>query len=235
MNQLVIIVPAYNEEEAIEKTLRELIIVLGSCAIILVVDDGSVDKTNKIARMCGVDVIRLLHNQGTGNAFRRGVCWAMEHDYDYAVQMDADGQHDARYVDRLMQTMVQEDADMVVGNRFFSGSKYKTPLSRLVAIRILALLQWWRTGEYIADPTSGFRLFNQKGMKFIGKFGTGRWPEAFLLSSAIENGLKVVGIDVEMRHRVVGRSKLNGISGFRCFVANAFRLLADHGKHNTRE
>lgn len=199
-----ILVPAYNEEEALPGVLKELDAVLPD-ADVLVVDDGSRDATSQVAREAGVLVATLPFNLGIGGALRTGFRYALRHGYDRAVQFDGDGQHDPREVAALLEAL-GAGADMVVGSRFAGReATYTVGRARGGAMRLLRLLVMLVAGQRFTDTSSGFRAFNRRAITVFAE----TYPleyldsvEALLLASYA--GLSVREVPVRMRARAGG-------------------------------
>lgn len=155
-NNVLVIVPAFNEQESIGAVLQTL---MDHNYQVLVVDDGSVDKTRLIAQEAGVDVLTLPFNLGVGGALRAGFKFAVRHGYRAVVQVDADGQHDASQIVSLMENANESSAHLVLGSRFQrSTESMRVPIVRRQVMRLLSALASRATGTTITDATSGFRL-----------------------------------------------------------------------------
>jgi glycosyltransferase involved in cell wall biosynthesis len=155
-DNVLVIVPAFNEQESISAVLRTL---LDNDYQILVVDDGSVDQTRLIAQGAGVSVLTLPFNLGVGGALRAGFKFAVRNQYRAVVQVDADGQHDASQIVSLIETANESGAHLVLGSRFQRSAESMTvPVVRRQVMRLLSALASRATGTTITDATSGFRL-----------------------------------------------------------------------------
>jgi glycosyltransferase involved in cell wall biosynthesis len=155
-DNVLVIVPAFNEQESISAVLRTL---LDNKYQILVVDDGSVDKTRSLAQGAGVSVLTLPFNLGVGGALRAGFKFAVRNQYRAVVQVDADGQHDASQIVSLIETANESGAHLVLGSRFQRSAESMTvPVVRRQVMRLLSALASRATGTTITDATSGFRL-----------------------------------------------------------------------------
>jgi glycosyltransferase involved in cell wall biosynthesis len=154
-----IVIPAFNEEEALPTVLENLQQRVPEFAVI-VVDDGSADGTQRVALEAGVVCLRLPFNLGIGGALRAGFRYAVEHDFDRAVQFDADGQHDAAQITTLTVGL-DEGADMVIGSRFMGEGAYKVGFARGGAMSALRLATRVLTGQRFSDTSSGFRAISR--------------------------------------------------------------------------
>ena len=163
-----IIIPAYNEELNIEKTVNK-IKKYNNCSKntidYIIINDGSTDNTKEICDKNKFNVINLIHNLGIGGAVQTGYKYALENNYDIAIQFDGDGQHDEKYIDSLIKE-IENGADFVIGSRFIENlSQFKSSSTRRIGIKILSILIKICTGKKIYDPTSGFRASNKKVIK----------------------------------------------------------------------
>ena len=155
-DDVLVIVPAFNEQESIGAVLRTL---RDNNYEVLVVDDGSLDNTRSIAQEAGVDVLTLPFNLGVGGALRAGFKFAVRNQYRAVVQVDADGQHDASQIVSLIETANESGAHLVLGSRFQRSAESMTvPVVRRQVMRLLSALASRATGTTITDATSGFRL-----------------------------------------------------------------------------
>ncbi len=204
MNVLVII-PAYNEEESIVSTVEELQRDAPGLDF-LVVNDGSSDGTRDLCRARGYTLLDLPVNLGLTCGFQAGCQYAVTHGYDAAIQFDADGQHEPRYIAPMIACMEREEADIVIGSRFVSEKKSFS--ARMIGSRLISGMIRLTTGARIADPTSGMRLFNRRALEaFASKNDFG--PEPDSVAYLIRKGAKAAEVQVEMRERVAGESYLN--------------------------
>ena len=153
-----VVVPAYQEEQALPGTLKELHDVVPELDV-LVVDDGSRDATAKVAAAADVTVARLPFNLGVGAAVRTGLRYAVDNGYQRVVVVDADGQHDPATIASMLSAL-DDGADMVIGSRFTSGSSSDVGRTRSRAMKSLHRVVRWQTGQSFTDTTSGFRAFD---------------------------------------------------------------------------
>ena len=161
--------PAFNEEGSVGAVVEE-IRAADEGMDVLVVDDGSRDATAQVARAHGAHVVRLPFNLGIGGAVQTGYRYAREHGFDVAVQVDGDGQHDARELAALLAPVLAGDADLAVGSRFADGSgAYRAPLPRRIGIRLFARTISRITGQRVTDTTSGFRAANRRAIALFAE------------------------------------------------------------------
>jgi glycosyltransferase involved in cell wall biosynthesis len=217
-----VIIPAYDEEDALPATLAELRRAQPTVEI-AVVDDGSADRTADVARAGGAAVLSLPFNLGVGGAVRTGLRCADEWGYDRALVVDADGQHDARGIERLLAAL-DDGADLVIGSRFAEGAPgYEVGRLRRGAMQLLARIVRVRTGQRFTDVTSGYRGLSRRAIEILAA----EYPAEFLADTVEallivhDLGGRVVEVPVPMRPRVGGVPSTRGI----VLVLNYLRLL----------
>ena len=199
------VVPAFNEEASVARTIEELREAHPDLDI-LVVDDGSGDRTAAIARRAGALVCQLPYNLGVGGAMRAGYRYALRHRYDAAVQVDADGQHDPTYLKLLIDGL--ETHDIVVGARFAGEGEYRARGPRRWAMRLLAFTLSRLAHNKMTDVTSGFRAANRRAIRVFAD----HYPAEYLgdtvesLVIAIRAGCTVTQVPVHMRVRAGGQA-----------------------------
>lgn len=203
--RLLVIIPAYNEEESISSTVDELTSTLPGVDYV-VVNDGSKDGTERICLEHGYNYVSLPVNSGLTVGFQTGMKYALRNGYNYALQFDADGQHRPEYISKMLDLAVAEDVDIVVGSRFVN--KCKEVSARMLGSRIITVAIKLTTGKRVADPTSGMRMFNRKMIeRFANDDSLNPEPES--ISYLMKKGAKVREVQVEMRERQAGESYLN--------------------------
>jgi glycosyltransferase involved in cell wall biosynthesis len=211
MADLLVIVPALNEEAALEAVVAGTRHALG--AEVVVVDDGSTDRTGEVARAAGGVVLRHPFNLGVGAAVRTGLRYAVENGYETVLQLDGDGQHDPDEARLLLDRLERGDVDVVIGSRFEHG--YACSRSRRLIMRILASIVSRRLGTPVTDTTSGFRAFGGPAVGYFARVYPADYlsdtVEALLL--AADGGLRVAEVPVRMRHRTTGTASTNVVSG----------------------
>ena len=211
MANLLVIVPALNEEGAITEVVEGIRRSLA--ATVVVVDDGSNDATGRLARRAGAVVLRHPFNLGVGAAVRTGLRYAVEHGYETVLQMDGDGQHDPADGAVLLTRLQQGEVDVVVGSRFEFG--YSVGRARRLVMRFLASVVSRRLRTTITDTTSGFRAFGRRAVDhYAAVYPTDYLSdtvEALLL--AADAGLVVAEVPVHMRRRSTGTASTNPVTG----------------------
>lgn len=202
MFKTLLIIPAYNEEGSLKNTVDSL----GGLSVdYLIVNDGSKDGTVQVCRDNQYPFLDLSTNLGLAGAFQAGMKYAYRHDYDCAIQFDADGQHLPEYVTPLIDAI--KENDIVIGSRFLDKKKPRT--LRMFGSNLIALAIRITTGKKLTDPTSGMRAFNKRMIKHLA-LGLNYGPEPDTVSYLIKRaGAKVAEIPVEMADRISGESYLN--------------------------
>lgn len=202
--KLLVIIPAYNEQDCIVQTVTEL---QKTCPEYdyVVINDGSKDNTKKLCLEHGFNLIDLPVNIGLTGGFQTGMKYALRHGYDAAVQFDADGQHVPTYLKDLAAKMEETGADIVIGSRFVTEKKSKS--MRMIGSRLICSIMKLTGGEAISDPTSGLRMYNRKMIEvFATKSDFG--PEPDSIAYLMRKGAHVAEVQVEMRDRQAGESYL---------------------------
>jgi glycosyltransferase involved in cell wall biosynthesis len=203
--RILAVVPAFNEEASVGRTVTELKETYVDLDVI-VVDDGSWDGTARTARLAGALVCPLPFNLGVGGAMRAGYRYALRHGYDAAVQVDADGQHDPAYLKTLIDAL--DTADIVVGARFAGEGDYRARGPRRWAMRLLAFALSRLARTRMTDVTSGFRVANRRAIRIFAD----HYPAEYLgdtvesLVIALRSGCTVTQVPVAMRARTGGQA-----------------------------
>ena len=201
-----ILVPAYNEAENIERVINNIIIHYPQYDYV-VINDGSTDATRKVCARNGYNFLDLPVNVGLSGAIKSGMRYANYYGYDYVVQLDGDGQHDPKYVKSMLDKMAETKCDIVIGSRF--KEKKKPISSRMIGSQLITAAIWITTrGKRIEDVTSGMRLFNKKMIKRFG-YDMHYSPEPDTLAYLLNCGVKIEEVQVEMHDRVAGVSYLD--------------------------
>src|SRR6476661_3820347 len=204
------IVPALNEEGSDGRVIDE-IRAFDPGFDIVVVDDGSTDRTAGIAADRGAHVLRLPFNLGIGGAVQTGYRFAFERGYDVAVQVDGDGQHDAAQLPLILEPVVSGQADLCVGSRFASGSGYQSSFMRRLGIRLFAWVVSAVVRQKVTDTTSGFRAVNRKGIALFAADYPHDYPEVEATIMCVKHKLRLREVPVEMRERAGGESSITAL------------------------
>lgn len=207
---LLLLIPVYNEEESLGAVLEEIrqAHLEGD---VLLIDDGSTDRTAEVARQAGFEVLPLGRNRGYGAALVCGYREALDRGYEVLVQLDGDGQHDPAQVGDLLSRLQPGDVDMVFGSRLLSGGGHKTSLFRRVGIAFFVWLGRWLARSPITDPTSGFAAMNRRGMTFLAEHTPSDYPDLNVRLALERGGVRVAEVPVVMRQRLAGVSQTQGL------------------------
>ena len=206
--KILVIVPAYNESEIIADTVKNIREKAPETDI-LVVNDGSVDDTLQILQNCGVNHLNLRTNLGIGGAVQSGYVYARENNYDYAVQIDGDGQHDPAFIMPMIRWMEKEKIDVGIGSRFIEGEGFQSSSMRRFGIRFLSRLIRMTCGADIKDVTSGFRIVNKRFIDLFAKDYSDDYPEPDAILTVAFNHGKIAEYPVVMRERTTGESSIS--------------------------
>jgi glycosyltransferase involved in cell wall biosynthesis len=204
------IVPAYNEEECIARVIDE-IRAFDRDLDIVVVDDGSRDRTAAVAEARGAHVVRLPFNLGIGGAVQTGFRYAFEQGFRLAVRVDGDGQHDPSQLGLLLDPVLSDEADIVVGSRFLGRNGYKSSRPRRAGITILAKVISLLVGRRVTDPTSGFQALNRHAIALFAADYPHDIPEVEAVLLLHKHRLRMAEVQVEMRERAGGRSSISAL------------------------
>lgn len=204
MSDIIVIIPAYNEEENIVRVVDNLINNFPQFDYV-VINDGGTDNTSKLCHEHGYNIVDLPINLGLAGAFQTGMKYAYEYGYKYAIQFDADGQHLPEYI-QPMKDKMDEGYDIVIASRFVTEKKPKS--LRMLGSNMISLAIRLTTGKKIKDPTSGMRMFNRAIIKELA-FNINYEPEPDTVSYFIKQGAKVVEVQANMEERIAGESYLN--------------------------
>ena len=203
-----IIIPAYNEQESIKKTVEDIMEKAPHFDYI-VINDCSTDKTKEICETEEFNVIHLPVNLGIGGAVQTGYLYAARNGYDIAVQVDGDGQHDPQFLSKMADYMEAEHADMVIGSRFIDKEGFQSSGARRVGIKYFTMLIKFLTGTKITDPTSGLRMVNREIIELFAEEYPKDYPEPESVVAILRRKKKVLEIPVIMRERSGGVSSIS--------------------------
>lgn len=213
MKKILLIIPAYNEEKSILNVVNKIYNYnkeINTKYDVVVINDGSSDNTEKILCENNINHIKLISNLGIGGAVQTGYKYALENDYDIAVQFDGDGQHDIRYVRDIIKPIIDNDANMVIGSRFIdkSTSKFKSSKARQIGIKMISFFIKLVTSKKIYDTTSGFRAVDKELIKKFSNSYPVEYPEPVSTTEILKKGYKVEEVAVSMNERETGISSI---------------------------
>ena len=229
----VAIVPAFNEEHTVPTVIDE-IRAFDAGLDIVVIDDGSSDRTAEVAAAKGAHVLRLPFNLGIGGAVQTGFRYAYENGFDLAVRVDGDGQHDPAQLGKVVEPVLRGEADIVVGSRFAgeSGDGYRSSRSRRVGIRILATVVSWIVGQRVTDPTSGFQALNRRGVTLFARDYPHDYPEVEATVMVFRHQLRLAEVPVAMRERARGKSSISALGSIYYMTKVLLALFVDLFRRN---
>lgn len=211
--KVLLIIPAYNEEENILNTYNKIKKYNTDNKTnydIIVINDGSRDNTENILDENNIPHITLIHNLGIGGAVQTGYKYAYENEYDIAVQFDGDGQHDINYVKNIIEPIIKGRADFVIGSRYIdkTTSKFKSTVARQLGIKLISNFIKMVTHKKIYDTTSGFRACNKKIIKEFSIEYPLEYPEPITTAELLKKGYSVSEVAVSMNERTGGQSSI---------------------------
>lgn len=205
---VILLIPAYNEEKSIVNTVEELCQDYPQYDFIII-NDGSTDGTMEIIQQHGYPYLSLCSNLGIGGAIQTGYQYAAKHAYDIAVQFDGDGQHDPAYIDMLIRPLMMCKADISIGSRFIARTGFQTTVMRRLGNRIIAGIIHLCCGVTVTDSTSGFRAANRKAIELFARDYAHDYPEPEAIVTASLHGLRICDCAVRMKSRSNGKSSIN--------------------------
>lgn len=209
--KLLVYIPALNEETNIEKVIRQIPNAMSGIVSVncLVVDDGSTDKTAEVAKAAGAYVVSHSRNQGVGMAFQSAVQYAWDNAYDILVGIDADGQFDPAEIPMLIQPLLHNQADMVVGNRFTNGRPEYMPPIKYSGNRMVASLVSSISNQKFQDVSCGFRAYNREALLRLNVFEKFTYTHESILSLVFQ-GLRVLELPISIRYYPDRQSRVAG-------------------------
>ena len=230
MKKLLIIIPAFNEEDSIEKLLDEIeSLKFPIHTDIIVINDCSTDRTSPILKRRKVPHVNLPVNTGIGGAVETGFKYALLNNYDYAVQVDGDGQHQPADIPKLLDAMLGSSSDIVIGSRFIDRNGFQSSTARRMGIRFFKRLIRVLCGITITDATSGFRMYNKKSLELLANAYPDEYPEPESIVILQLKKFKISEVPVVMRERTAGKSSIKAFSSiyymFKVSLAIIFSFI----------
>jgi glycosyltransferase involved in cell wall biosynthesis len=227
-----VLVPVYNEAEALPGLLEELREQAPSCDV-LVINDGSTDDSAAVARAAGYPVLDLCLNLGIGGAVQAGFKYALEHGYAIVVQVDGDGQHPPSEIERIVGPVRAGACEMAIGSRFLDSEEDKGDFFRRQGTRLLSWLCTLFTGQRITDATSGFRAYGRRAFRYLADYYPADYPEPEAIVLVRRRGLSIQEVPVRMRPRQGGRSSISGFQSIYYMAKVSLALLLAVFKQGT--
>ena len=226
MARVLIIIPAYNEEESLEHVLEAVRTSMPQARIV-VINDGSQDRTGAIAQGLGCDVIHLPYNIGIGAAEQTGFRFALRQGYDIVIRNDGDGQHNPAEIPLLLEGLLNSNADVVIGSRYLENRGYVTPRFRRLGISILSGFISAICRSRFTDPTSGFRAFNRRAITLCAWLYPQDYPEPESVVMFQRAGLRVREIPVTMNPRYGGQSSIRNLDSAYYMIKVLLAIFVD--------
>ena len=219
-----IIIPAYNEEKCIKKVVDNVLEVNNNVDV-LVVNDGSKDDTLIEAKKTKAKVLNLPFNLGIGGAVQAGYLYAYKNNYDVAIQLDGDGQHNPKYIEEMVSIIKENKAEMVIGSRFIEETGYNQTFARMFGIRIIRVIMKIFTGKKIFDPTSGYRAVNKRIIKKFSENYPYDYPEPDTNMRLLKEKVQIMEIPVEMHNRETGKSSITPLKSIYYMIKVTLAML----------
>lgn len=204
----IIIIPAYNEEENIERTVNAIQKSAQGFDYVII-NDCSTDDTRKICEEKEFNIVNLPINLGIGGAVQTGYKYAYENGYDVAVQVDGDGQHDPEFLNTMADYLIEHQVDMVIGSRFIEKKGFQSSITRRMGIQFFSKLIKVLTGKKITDPTSGLRMIGRNVMEIFSEDYPRDYPEPESIVAVLRKNMKIEEIPVVMLERQGGVSSIS--------------------------
>jgi hypothetical protein len=224
--RVLVIIPALNEEASLARVIGNVRAAVPQ-ADVVVINDGSRDNTAQVAELAGAFVVSLPYNLGIGAAMQTGFLFAGRGGYDYAIQVDGDGQHDPHEVGEILEPILAGEADVVAGARYIEDRGYITPWPRRVGIIILATLISLIVRRRVTDPTSGFRASNRKAIEHCAELYPSDYPEPESVVQFARAGVRMKEVPVTMNARYGGQSSITPFRSFYYMVKVVLAIFID--------
>lgn len=222
----IVIIPAYNEEKSIVKTVNDIKENAKGFDYVIV-NDCSTDRTLEICKENNLCVLNLPINLGIGGAVQTGYLYAYKNGYDYAVQFDGDGQHDAKFLGEMRNYMESHDVDLLIGSRFIEKEGFQSSGLRRFGIKYFSHLIKLLTGVRITDPTSGMRMANRSVMEIYANCYPKDYPEPESAVAILNVGKKIEEYPVVMREREEGVSSISPIRSVYYMIKVTLAILVE--------
>lgn len=222
--KVLVIIPAYNEAANIKAVVENLVCNYPQYDYV-VINDGSTDDTETICRQNGFNYISHPVNLGIGGGVQTGYLYAKKNNYDIAVQIDGDGQHDPKYIKNVIEPIERGRADIVIGSRFIERTGFQSSAARRLGIRFLSNLIRIFSGVRIKDVTSGFRAVNRNIINFYARDYAQDYPEPEAIIAGAIHGARIQEVPVQMKERNAGQSSINPLRSFYYMLKVSLTIL----------
>jgi glycosyltransferase involved in cell wall biosynthesis len=221
---VLVIIPAYDEEANVARVIAAIHAHVPG-ADVVVVNDGSHDRTAQVAATAGAKVISHPYNLGYGAALQTGYKYAREHRYRYLAQIDADGQHDPAYIPQMLELLQHEEADIVVGSRFLVNNGYRASLSRRIGMLLFGAVASWALRRKVTDPTSGYQALCRRAFCYCANdVYPSDFADADVLIMLHNAGLRIREIAVRMYPSANKRSHYMAMYSFLTVPYYIFKM-----------
>jgi len=227
-DRVLIVIPCYNEEASLPMVLDELRqtkLPGGYQLEVLVINDCSKDNTSAVAKKHNATVIDLPVNLGIGGAVQTGILYARDNNFSLAIQLDGDGQHPPKELEKMIRFHLETGANVVIGSRFLEKEGFQSSFVRRMGIKYFHWLNRLFTGLHIYDSTSGFRLFDRAAIEVAAARYPDEYPEPESLISFSKAGLKIMEVPVIMSHRLGGQSSIRHFSSLYYTIKVSLAML----------
>jgi len=225
-NKIVVIIPAYNEEQSIGTLIDELKEIVPYLDIV-VVNDGSRDETAPIARSKNVVVLDLPCNLGVGGAVQAGFRYTYEKGYDLVIRADGDGQHPPQEIPTLIDAISRNDVDLVIGSRYIGKRSYDNTTLRSIGIKALAFFLSVICRSKVTDPTSGFWVIKRELLYYFAHDYPSEYPEPEAIALLRRHGYEYLEVPVQFRPRTRGKSTIHGFGAIYYMLKVGLALIID--------
>lgn len=222
--RVLVIIPAYNERGNIEGVVSSLKAVCPD-ADYVVINDCSTDDTAAVCEERNIRYVNLPVNLGIGGGVQTGYLYGLQNGYDITVQLDGDGQHDPSYLGQLLQPIIEDQADMVIGSRFIENNGFQSSSARRAGIRFLSALIHICSGAKVRDVTSGFRACNKQLTALFAANYAQDYPEPEAIIDAVKSGFRVMEVPVTMHERQNGKSSINALRSVYYMIKVSIAVL----------
>lgn len=236
--RLLICIPCYNEQDNIIHTIEEVRQAVKELphiqTVILVINDGSNDNSLECIQSLNTSVISLPFNLGIGAAIQTGFTYANKNAFDFFIQVDGDGQHDASYIKNILEPIQKEAYDICIGSRYLEKKGFQSSFIRQIGIRWFSNLIYVLTKQRIMDTTSGFRAFNKIAIQQFAVEYPEKYPEPEILLTCAFNKLNIKEVPVQMRKRIHGSSSIGAFASLYYIFSVTLGILFSYIQHKTR-
>ena len=234
--KVLLIIPAYNEEDNILNTCNSVKEFSNEIDFV-VINDGSKDNTERILCENNLNHIKLINNLGIGGAVQTGYKYAYENGFDIAIQFDGDGQHDVTYIPDICEPIIKGEANMVIGTRYLdkSSSKFQSTFMRRLGSSIISIVIRICTRKKITDPTSGFRAVDRHIIEEFAKEYPTEYPEPESTASMLWKKYKVTEVPVSMNERKGGKSSIRFLKTADYMIKVCLAIIIDSTRKGKRK